>query len=286
MGQLELEIQRRREPDRNFSVGGRSFYFFDFDDNVAFLSTPIFIFHKSTGKELSLSSGEFAKHSATIGKLGPYQDYRVDFNDEQGSFRCFRDVEFSRLERLLGKRQAFVEDLAAVLGYGDFQWKGPSWLYFYYAVFNRRPVSVITARGHHPDTIRKGIRLFRDHGYLPAEPNYLSLYPVSHPETQLALGFGGFASVAEMKQAAIRASVLRAFDVYGYSDHHRFGVSDDDPKNIELITEEMTKLKREFPEISFFVIKTCKGEFMKREVFADYTLEKILEPPQQGSLFD
>lgn len=285
-GQMELEIKRHPEPDRNFDVGGRSFYFFDFDDNVAFLSTPIFIFHKSTGKELALTSGEFAEHSATIGKLGPYQDFKVDFDDENGSFRCFRDGDLSRVDKLLGKRQAFVEDLAAALGHPEFQWKGPSWACFYHAVFNCRPVSVITARGHHPETIREGIRVLRDKGHLPTEPNYLSLYPVSHPETQHQLGFEGRASVAEMKQAAIRASVLRAFDVYGYNDHHRFGMSDDDPKNIELITEEMTKLKKDFPEISFFVIKTCKGEFVKREIFSDYTHEEMLEASEQMSLFE
>lgn len=65
-----------------------------------------------------------------------------------------------------------------------------------------------------------------------------------------------------------------------------FGMSDDDPKNIELITEEMTRLKKEFSEISFFVIKTCKGDFVKREIFVDYTLEELLEPTQQMSLFD
>lgn len=286
-GQMELEIRRQREPDRNFDRGGRSFYFFDFDDNVAFLSTPIFIFHKKTGRELSLSSGEFAEHSARIGKLGTYEDFQVNFDDEEnGSFRCFRDADFGLLERVLGRKQAFVQDLTAALGHPEFQWKGPSWSCFYHAVFNQRPVSVITARGHHPDTIREGIRVFKDLGHLPHEPNYLSLFPVSHKETQLKLGFYERASVAEMKQAAIRASVLQAFDIYGYSPHHRFGMSDDDPKNIELITEEMTRLKKEFSEISFFVIKTCKGDFVKREIFVDYTLEELLEPTQQMSLFD
>ena len=50
--QLELPIPRVAEPDRNFKDGGRSFYFFDFDDNVAFLTTPLFLFEKSTGREL------------------------------------------------------------------------------------------------------------------------------------------------------------------------------------------------------------------------------------------
>jgi hypothetical protein len=47
--QLELGETRKREPDRNLHRGGRSFYFFDFDDNIAFLTTPLILFHKDNG---------------------------------------------------------------------------------------------------------------------------------------------------------------------------------------------------------------------------------------------
>ena len=50
--QMELAIERSPEADRNRHLGGRSFYFFDFDDNVAFLSTPIILFHSQTKEEL------------------------------------------------------------------------------------------------------------------------------------------------------------------------------------------------------------------------------------------
>jgi hypothetical protein len=48
-------------------------------------------------------------------------------------------------------------------------------------------------------------------------------------------------------------------------------MSDDDPKNIQLIRQEMTRLKSEFPEVSFFVIETQKGEFVKHEVLPNGT---------------
>ena len=64
--QLEFELSRRKERDRNFLRGGRSFYFFDFDDNVATLTTPIVLFHKDTGREVKLSSGEFARESGIL----------------------------------------------------------------------------------------------------------------------------------------------------------------------------------------------------------------------------
>jgi hypothetical protein len=36
-GQLSFEFDIPKEQDRNFHLGGRSFYFFDFDDNVVYL---------------------------------------------------------------------------------------------------------------------------------------------------------------------------------------------------------------------------------------------------------
>lgn len=284
--QLELEIQKQREPDRNFSKGGRSFYFFDFDDNVAFLSTPAFIFHKRTKKEIRMSSGIFAQHSASIGKSGIYEDYEIDYCEEKGTFRCFRDVKIGRLEKILGKRQAFVDDLALALGREDFKWKGPSWSCFYHAVFNQRPVSLITARGHHPETIKDGIRLMVRENLLPHEPNYLSLFPVSHPEVKSQLGHDLKTPIARLKQSAIRASVKKALEVYGENPHHRFGMSDDDPENVRLIIEEMARLKSDYPSMSFFVIETQNGDFIKREIFKDHTVDQVLLPHKQLTLFD
>lgn len=266
-GQLELGINRQKENDRNFHLGGRSFYFFDFDDNIAFLTTPLILFHKSGRQELEISSGDFAQHHQQIGQSGVFADYEMDFCDMTGTFRNFRDHEIAEIEKLAGKQQIFVQDIAAALGFPDFQWKGPSWECFYHASFNQRPLSVITARGHHPETIKDGIRVFVKSKRLPLEPNYLSVYPVSHKETRMALGDTELKeNTAELKQRAIRMSVEQAIAKYGYNPHHRFGMSDDDPKNIQLIVEEMSRLKERFPELSFFMIETQNGNFVKHEV--------------------
>lgn len=289
-GQLSFELDVPREADRNFHLGGRSFYFFDFDDNVAFLSTPIIIFHKDTGAEISLTSGEFAAEHKNVGKSGPYIDYYMDFNDLNGSFRHFRDKELNPLEIKAGKKQTFVEDVIKALNDIDTHWKAPSWEYFYHATYNERPVSLITARGHHPSTIIEGVEQMVQAGYLPHSPNYHSIYPVSNPEVRAKLGDIHFKqSVAELKKHAIRASVEKAIDLYGYSPFHRFGMSDDDHKNVELITEEMRDLKRKYPEMSFFVIETFKDSFSKREVLLHETREIISAKEStkpQLSLFD
>lgn len=267
MSQLELKIDRPKEADRNFHLGGRSFYFFDFDDNVAFLTTPIVLFHKNTSHELKISSGQWAQEHFNVGKTGVFADYRVDFDDKTGSFKFFRDHDRKALENLGYDNQTFVQDIICALGLPEFQWKGPSWSCFFHAAFNQRPVSVITARGHHPETIKNGVSHLVRMGQLPLEPNYLSIFPVSNIETRKGLGDSGLnLSTAELKQRAIRASVKKAIEVYGYSPHHRFGMSDDDPKNIQLIIEEMSRLKAELPEMSFFMIETQNGEFVKHEI--------------------
>lgn len=272
--QLELNIGRNREPDRNFDKGGRSFYFFDLDDNVFFLETPIFIFHKKTNQKLSLSSGEYAKNLSDIGKFGVFKDYYIDFDDATGSFSRFRDEDKPT------NLQSFCEDLSQALVKPEFEWRGPSWQCFYHAAFNQRPVSLITARGHHPETIKEGIRHFVRGGFLPLEPNYLSLFPVSHPETQLKLTNGKQMSTAELKLHAVIQSVELAMETYGHNPHHRFGMSDDDPKNLELIFEAMLILKKKYPDNSFFVIHANESDFVKEEVFLHHIERNNITPSQ------
>lgn len=269
-GQLELSLQRPIEPDRHFHKGGRSFYFFDFDDNIAFLSTPCYLFHKTTGQEVILTSQEFALNSMLIGKEGRFKDFTVDHDAQVGTFRNFRDKNISALKRILGRKQAFVRDLAEALGQPDFHWKGPSWNCFYHAVHNQRPLSLITARGHHPETLKAGIRVFFEQGFLSRLPNYLSIYPVSHPSALQELGGENlYGNIPLLKRKALRRSVEKAIEVYGYSPFHRFGMSDDDPKNIQWIHDEMVELKKDYPEMSFFVIETHSDRFIKKEVHAD-----------------
>src|SRR5690606_23326828 len=239
--------------DRNAHLGGKSFYFFDFDDNVAYLSTPIVIFHKNDGHESTISSGEFARENKNIGKSGKFADYFLNFDDLSGSFRHFRDKNFSLLDKIIRKKQVFLQDIEKALETKDYGWNAPSWNCFYHATYNRRPVSLITARGHNQETIIEGVNLMVRDGHLPHSPNYLSIYPVSNPSIRKELGDMELKhSVPELKRAAIRESVEKALRVYGYNPHHRFGMSDDDPKNVELITEEMRELKRKYSDMSFF----------------------------------
>ena len=137
---------------------------------------------------------------------------------------------------------------------------------------------MITARGHKPDTIRNGISHFVEQGILPNEPNYLSIFPVNNEKTQIDLmgEFNEGKEVAKLKQHAIRRSVEQAIEQYGENPYHRFGMSDDDPKNLELIIEEMARLKSDLPQNSFFVISTYGGTMVKREIFSDHTIDSVI----------
>lgn len=247
----------------------------------------MFLFHKETGAEVKISSREFAQQSAFIGKSGIFSDYKLENDAMTGSFRCFRDKDIHWLSQILGRKQMFVQDLAAALGLPEVQWKGPSWSCFYHAVFNSRPMALITARGHHPNTIKQGIRLWVNEGHLPHEPNYLAVYPVSHPAIKTELNLAHSDSIPHLKQKALRASVMEAIRVYGNNPHHRFGMSDDDPRNIEWILQEMQVLKAEFPQMSFFIIQTHGEQMLKLEVFADRVEDQIVaDRDSQMSLFE
>jgi len=283
--QLELNIKRVPEKDRNFGKGGRSFYFFDFDDNVVTLPTLIYLFHKKTGQAFSITSQVFTENQNDIGQRGQFVDYEIKFDDATGSFINFRDTDPEDISKEPGKTQIFIEDMEKALRQPDYTWKGPSWSCFYHAVFNHRPIAVITARGHHPETIKEGIRLLVRDKHLPHEPSYLCMYPVNQPEIREQLTTSSkMKSVAELKQSAIRNSVYKAIEKYGDSPHHRFGMSDDDPKNIELIVQEMSQLKMEFSKMSFFVISTSGGKFIKKEVFADHTEDHPVRTREQLNL--
>jgi hypothetical protein len=264
-GQIPLPFEFFREEDRNFEKGGRSFYFFDFDDNVVHLGTKIVLFHKFSNLEKAVSTQQFALVRNYIGQPNTeWTDWELRDEWFTGSFRNFRELPNSVPA---SDDQPLIQDMIEALSHPFSEWRGPSWEFFLHAVNNDRPIAIITARGAHPHTIRRAINLLRNSRDLRACPNFVSVYPVSHPETRLLLGDKDQTwSTAELKKAAIKKAVEDAFQCYGRNPHHRFGMSDDDPDNIELITHAMQDLKRENEENAFFVINTHERQLIKEEV--------------------
>ena len=268
--QLQLEQWLPYRSDRNAEHGGRSFYFFDLDNNIMHLRTTIVLFHKETREKVYIMPDELAKEEDSVGKSGRYRDYYFDETESTGSFQNFRDHPLSLGARLRGEKQLLIRDIEEAMERPVWEWHGPSWNHFFYAVLNRRPISIITARGHRPRSLALSLNRLYQGGHLPRRPNILSLYPVTNPKVRRQLGDGNYTKrVAELKRIALFESIKLAFRKYGQNPHHRFGISDDDPRNVREITQALVEIKREYPANAFFVIDSSGGRVQKTEVFTD-----------------
>lgn len=148
---------------------------------------------------------------------------------------------------------------------------GASWDRFFHAVCHGRPISIITARGHSVQTMRRALNHLCRRACLRPRPNILSIYPVTNPQLKQELAAsGGKDGAAELKRVALFKSVELAFKTYGQNCHHRFGISDDSPRNIEAITRALMEIKGRYPDNRFFVIDTSGEHLEKREVFPDH----------------
>ena len=259
----------------------KSFYFFDFDDNIMFLSTPIFVKNQETDEVEGVSTSKFAEIRMDLGKVGRWKDFALF----DGSYSHFRDIPEDQLQP--GQKQWFVQDVEDALAKSQDEWQAPSWDLFVYACREQRPLSIVTARGHRRETLKAGVRVLLEHRLIEREPNYLSIYAVGNQEIAEEL-IAGLEDKAEqenvrklpdptsaLKRIAIRKSIDEALETYGTEPEHRFGMSDDDPKNVDLIIKAMCDCKRKYPDKRFFVIDTHKGEKVKLEVFPpDYPVTR------------
>lgn len=245
------------------SAKALSFYFFDFDDNIMYLETPIFLRNTDTKEVVQVSTGDFASIHPLLGKSGKWESYAIF----DGTYSHFRDIPADQLRK--GQRQYFVEDVAkAVEAEGD-SWQAPAWKLFVHACSEQHPVSIVTARGHSAETLKAGVRVLVDKGLIPREPNYHTVFPVGNDEVRREqLGDEELeATTPVLKKRAIIQTVEEALSKYGAKPPHTFGMSDDDPENVSLIVRAMCECKKNYPDKRFFAINTHLGEEVKLEVF-------------------
>ncbi len=179
--------------------------------------------------------------------------------------------------------QQFITDITRAIAGPKADWQGPAWPLFVHACEKQRPIAIVTARGHSPETLQAGIRLLAKKKLIPREPNYLVVSPVGNEQVAEEL----LASLSDekererirvlpdrtsvLKRIAIRNAVETALLKYGAEPEHRFGMSDDDPQNVDLIIKAMCDCKLKHPTKRFFVINTHHREWVKLEVFpVDY----------------
>jgi hypothetical protein len=122
-------------------VSSRS-YIFDWDDNILFMPTKIKMDKKTESgwEPIDVSTEEFA-HIRTN------PDYRLRDNNPSVAFEDFR------------KTDSFLSDTVTAIKNKSF---APSFEKFKEALIYANPFAINTARGHKPEVLMKGVRMFID----------------------------------------------------------------------------------------------------------------------------
>ena len=240
------------------------YYAFDWDDNIVHMPTKI-ILKTDDGDEIGMSTEDFASYREKIGKDPFIYDGKkiVDFADN--AFRNFKTE---------GDKTFLVDVMSAN--------KGPAFEDFKEAINNGSIFSIITARGHNPDTLKKAVfnyiknnwggidrkelvknlkkyRTFAGEGMMSDNElikNYLDLnkfYPVTFgagsaesPEERKVMAMNEFVDYIKEMSAILnkRAWLKTDFGKEFTPKKPKVGFSDDDLKNIEI----MKKAFRDKPD--------------------------------------
>lgn len=258
-------------------------YKFDWDDNILNLPTKIKMY--KSNKPVYVSTSEFAE-------LRNNSEYKV----KDDAFEEFKDYG-------VRGENAFIEDTKKAIENNK---QAPSFKKFKEALKYGNYFAIITARGHAPDTLKRGVRTFINMALTPDEKivfkknlkklygdlpfnelveNYLNeqrYYPVSSPEFQKQFGSMTGAEKPELaKQIASRdfidyiesvAKSLDAKDIRIKNPKSRgeleisVGFSDDDKKNVKAMEEFMKSLKKEKPDMTFVIYDTSNPKDVKKMV--------------------
>lgn len=137
------------------------YYAFDWDDNLMFMPTKIYLLDDD-GEEVGMGTEDFAHYRTKIGK-------------EPFKFNGFNIVNFApdpfKDFKTTGDRKFLQDVMSAELA------EDAAWPDFVEAINNGSLFSIITARGHHPMTLMKGVKKLIDsnRGGIDSDKLYESL---------------------------------------------------------------------------------------------------------------
>jgi len=252
-------------------------YIFDWDDNILYMPTTIKMDKKDGSKwvPVEVSTGDF-----THIRTNP--NYRLRNNSQKESFKDF------------SVSKSFIEDVKKAIHNDNF---APSVDKFKEALIYANPFAINTARGHKPNIIRDGVKLFIDMVFTDEEKSEMLVnirnvlnksknltddqsidfyldemgeyYPLSSNEfgNRFGLDVSGASSPEHAKKVAVEHFTKKVFNNIEKlvdSDYKKFsiGFSDDDLGNVKAVEEFIVdELKMMYPEIHFVIYDTSdKGK--------------------------
>lgn len=272
----------------DIEANGFKYYIFDWDDNILHMPTHIHLEHRQddgTWTHIRVSTSTFAIVRTDTDR------YRPPNGDWEQAFVEFRDFEHLEESQFLADTRAALKPVVDGLEEG-----APSFKVFRRALTEGRLLAIVTARGHKPGTLRKGVEQFIDtvltqderttmvhnlesyfdyfeierEGMSPTQllDEYLSLnkyHAVTSPEFLDFLKGRGYeggsgAGQEEAKKVAIKDfvdHVLRILREHGVEKPVSIGFSDDDPHNVAAVQNYVEgRLSEEFPGVKFVVYDT------------------------------
>lgn len=122
-----------------FGTPDLKYYAFDWDDNIMHMPTKIMVLDDK-GSEVGMSTEDFAQYRGIIGKENFSYERTTIVDYAQDPFRNFRTE---------GDKQFIIDSMKGS--------PGPAWSDFVEAINNGSIFSIITARGHNPNTIKQAI---------------------------------------------------------------------------------------------------------------------------------
>ena len=240
----------------NFNMKKIVYANYDWDDNAMFMPTRIVLFAKDKNsglKEIEVSTETFAHTRSKVGiescKVFITQDngvavgslnspslvavdllnYEVNNDDATGSFKQFRDCA----------NDYFMRDLKTALKNKTF---GPSFKDLQEHCQTQElanNVRIITARGHNPTTLHKGLVYLKTVGLIKCVPPVENMFPCSFK----GLNSKMVASAQNPSEAKknILMSILDQIHTKALNDNnfHTFGFSDDDKKTMTLVEQAL-----------------------------------------------
>ena len=239
----------------------KKFFLFDWDDNILNMPTQIILDKKINNQwvKVLVSSKSFRHIRKNIGK-----NYRL----RKDSFSQFKGSKH------------FEQDIITSLNNKSF---GPVFDKFLKTLSGGQDFAIITARGHSPKTIKKGIIYIIKNVMTPSQKkelilnlngesveNYLSRQKyrtVSSPEFIKEFGLDIGSQSPELgKKIALTHYVENVVNNSNTFHSISVGFSDDDIGNIKAVESMIKKeLKNKFPKINFVIYDTSNPKKIKKK---------------------